>query len=68
MIQIIKDGKNPVRAFRFTCAECGCIYAATEDEGDLTSGVHGSLDKLKVICPMPFCYAENTSTNIINHE
>ncbi len=67
MIQIIKDGKNPVRLFGFTCAECGCIYTATENEGSLTFGIDGDLDELEVMCPMSFCYTINKSTNVINY-
>lgn len=34
MIRIITNGKDRRRIFRFVCEQCGCVYDATEDEGD----------------------------------
>ena len=35
MITIVENGKNRRRIFRFVCKQCGCVYDATEDEGEL---------------------------------
>lgn len=35
MIAIVTNGKDRRRIFRFVCKQCGCVYDATEDEGDL---------------------------------
>lgn len=34
MINVIEQGKDKRRIFRFVCEQCGCVYDATEDEGD----------------------------------
>lgn len=34
MINVIEQGKDQRRIFRFVCEQCGCVYDATEDEGD----------------------------------
>ena len=34
MIRIVTNGKDQRRIFRFVCERCGCVYDATEDEGD----------------------------------
>lgn len=34
MIRIITNGKDRRRIFRFVCKQCGCVYDATEDEGN----------------------------------
>lgn len=34
MIKIVSNGKDRRRIFRFVCKQCGCVYDATEDEGD----------------------------------
>lgn len=35
MIAIVTNGKDRRRIFRFVCKQCGCVYDATEDEGEL---------------------------------
>lgn len=35
MIAIVTNGKDRRRIFRFACKQCGCVYDATEDEGEL---------------------------------
>lgn len=34
MIAIVTNGKDRRRIFRFVCKQCGCVYDATEDEGN----------------------------------
>lgn len=34
MVRIITNGKDRRRIFRFVCKQCGCVYDATEDEGN----------------------------------
>lgn len=34
MIRIVTNGKDRRRIFRFVCKQCGCVYDATEDEGN----------------------------------
>lgn len=34
MIEIVTNGKDRRRIFRFVCKQCGCVYDATEDEGE----------------------------------
>lgn len=34
MINVVVQGKDRRRIFRFVCKECGCVYDATEDEGN----------------------------------
>lgn len=35
MIKIVSNGKDRRRIFRFVCKQCGCVYDASEDEGEL---------------------------------
>ena len=35
MITIVENGKDRRRIFRFVCKQCGCVYDASEDEGEL---------------------------------
>lgn len=35
MITIVENGKDKRRIFRFVCKHCGCVYDASEDEGNL---------------------------------
>lgn len=35
MIEIVANGKDRRRIFRFVCKQCGCVYNASEDEGKL---------------------------------
>ncbi len=35
MIAIVAKGQDRRRIFRFVCKKCGCVYDATEDEGEL---------------------------------
>ena len=35
MITIVENGKDTRRIFRFVCKQCGCVYDASEDEGEL---------------------------------
>ncbi len=35
MINVIEQGKDKRRIFRFVCKQCGCVYDASEDEGKL---------------------------------
>lgn len=67
MIRIIKNGEDYRRVFRFTCASCGCVYDATEDEGDtceiyIDNGIPAKLMTLE--CPMAFCKTINTSSDV----
>lgn len=59
MIRIVKNGEDRRRVFRFTCRSCGCIYDATEDEGDMRWVYEMTLE-----CPMAFCRTVNTSSNV----
>ena len=34
MINVVVQGKDRRRIFRFVCKQCGCVYDATEDEGN----------------------------------
>ena len=35
MITIVENGKDRRLIFRFVCKQCGCVYDASEDEGEL---------------------------------
>lgn len=79
MITIVTNGKDRRRIFRFVCEDCGCVYDATEDEGELLTKLSmpifmpgfneiGINEGMELECPMAFCRCKNKSFNVINRE